>query len=447
MSRDELPKLIQDILYAQEHCLLDDQVGYAAMEVVGAGVADAFVRSLIRERVQRHKISQAFVGPFRIPNLNGGELVAGIDTRGRSIRFPIQYLNGHSYCLGGSGCGKTTRALFFALQVAPTVKGLWWFDLRKQEGRKLQPYLSRLGIDLILLPARKLRLNPLQIPDQVNPIDWAPRVADMLVQVLRLPPRATKLLHGTILTLYSKFGVFVGGRSYPTLFDLREKIAADRKANPQAKHAAVDGLDPVLMSIGSVLCYRFGWTTHELANRPIVFEFGGVSEVDKDLLLNSLILPEFTSRVAQGVSNKPMDLWLSCDEAQRIASGASSSMSFSDLLGLVRGTGIGVDLSTQSSFDVAPQIFSNTENKFIGRCGSAKDYDAIGSAMGLTADQRRWLSMHLTPGLFVGQVGQGEHRYPFLFRVPAMKLKAMPKAAGISDRLGDLDSLPVLRGI
>ena len=112
---------------------------------------------------------------------------------------------------------------------------------------------------------------------------------------------------------------------------------------------------------------------------------------------------------------------------------------FSDLIGLVRGTGIGLDLSIQSA-DIAPSVLSNTATKFTGRCGSAADYDAISSAIGLTVEQRRYLSHTLVPGLFVGQVGEGRWRHPFLFRVPAVdfskplsasKQQARPMPAGL----------------
>ena len=62
----------------------------------------------------------------------------------------IQFLNAHSLTVAGSGAGKTTASYFKILQIAPLVKGLWLFDLRKREFAILKPYLARLGIDLII---------------------------------------------------------------------------------------------------------------------------------------------------------------------------------------------------------------------------------------------------------------------------------------------------------
>ena len=348
MTQSEIPQLIRDFIYARDHHLLDDDIGQAATQALQHGVVDDLVRGLIQGPVRKHKIAQAFVGPYALPRLEKGALVLGVDLKGRVIRYPSQYLNGHSLTIGGTGSGKTTKSRFLILQIASKVKGLWCFDFVKREFAVLKPGLAKSGVNLLVVPAREIRLNPLQCPECVVPTDWAPRIADALVQILQLPGRATKLLHLSILKLYRGFGIFDGSQHFPTLFELREEIAADSEANHQAKQAVVDSLDPVLMSIGDALRYRVGWKTQDLAKRHIVFELGGTAEVDKNLILNSLVLPEFTSRVARGISNPVMDLWICCDEAARMVSSTSQAGGISDLIVLVRGTGIGLDLSIHS---------------------------------------------------------------------------------------------------
>lgn len=447
MVRNELPQLIHDLLYADEHCLLNDEVGQAVRRALSCGLTDdPFLRQYLHGRIHHHMVSQAFAGPFRVPHLKHGDVIAGTDQQGNVLRYPLQFLNAHVLTVGGSGSGKTTRARFTILQVAPRVRGCWLFDFRKREYAPLRPFFAKLGLQLLVVPAHKLRVNPLQVPAAVHPSDWASRVADMLVQVFDLPPRATKLLHVTLLQLYSESSARGSSDRFPTLFDLREAIAASADANPQAKLAIIDSLDPVLLSLGpSVLAYRRGWNSDDLANRHLVFELDRVAEVDKDLILNSLLLPEFTSRVAKGVSNVPMNLFISCDEALRLVAASSPRSSMADLLGLIRGTGIGLDLSVQSS-EVLPSILSNTATKFIGRCGSATDYERFASAMGLTNEQRRWLSLNLQPGLFVGQLGEGAWRHPFVVRIPPIRMpSSVPTIRSDDDRgLQDLLSLPVI---
>lgn len=420
-SKKDVPQSVQDLIYALDNRLLEDDLGRASLQIVHAGIDDPFTYSEIENRVAKHKISQAFEGPYKKAVLNKGDLIIGVDTNGRTFRFPSQYLNGHSLTVGGSGSGKTTKSRFLVMQVARKVKGVWCMDFVKNEFAILQPYLERVRVRLMVVKARELKLNPLQCPDHVTPMEWAPRIADILVSTLQLQPRSQKLIHLTILQLYRQFGVLDGSKNYPTLFDLRETTFSDKDANFAARRSVVDAIDPVLMSIGDILMYRQGYKTSDLAEMRIAFQFGGISEVDKNLLLNSLVMAEFTSRVAQEISNREMNLWICCDEAARLVSSSNQTGGISDLIGLVRGTGIGLDLSIQSS-DLAPSVLSNTSNKFISRCGSAKDYDTIAAAMGLTNEQRSWLNTNLVPGLFVGQVGEGYWRQPFIFRIPKMNL-------------------------
>ena len=231
MTPDDLPPLLRDLLYAERHRLLDDPVGDAVKRVISAGVDDDFVRGLLTEPVRRHKIARAFGGPFDSPHLHDGEIVVGLDSNGDPIRVPAQSFNDHCLTLSGSGGGKTIKSRFLALQIAPHVDGLWLIDLRKMEFRGLVSPLRRVGVDLIVLPARWLRWNPLQCPCHVEPLDFAPRVADLLVQVLRLPARASKLVHQVLFELYERSGVLKGSDHFPTLFELREQIATSREAN------------------------------------------------------------------------------------------------------------------------------------------------------------------------------------------------------------------------
>lgn len=355
-----------------------------------------------------------------MPKRRKGKLILGTYPKNRPVRCPPQYFNEPSLTVGSTGSGKTTKSRFWILQLACLVTGMWLFDLRKREFGLLKPYLARIGVDLAVLPARKLRLDPLQVPEFCDPRDYAPNLSDALVRIFKLPLGAAKLIHKTLLSLYHKFGVLEGSNSYPTLFDLRESVATNKRANAQSREATIASFNPVLASLQEVLCCHYGWITNELAKRRLVFELSGIAETDKDLLLNTLLIGEFMSRIGRGVSNQKMDLWICCDEAARLVSGTDSSIS--QWIGLIRGTGIGLDLSIQSA-QLAHTILSNTPNKFIGRCASATDYDQTGSAIGLTAEQRRWLATHLVPGLFVGSLGQGSWRWPFLFRVPRLNFQ------------------------
>ncbi len=417
MSGD-LSALANTVLYCHHHGLLEDDLGQSMFEIYNAGVCDSEIIGLFEQRVASHKHKQAFFGvvPFKSPKLTRGDHLLGCDENKRELYSRIQYLNAHSLTVAGSGSGKTTRSYFNILQVALHILGLWLFDLRKREFACLQESLSQLGVTLRCLPGRSIKFNPLQLPKGVTPENWAPRITTTLVDTLELPQRASKLLHSQLIGLYQRCP---SQDLWPTLYDLFEAIKQAKEANHQARQAVLDSLEPVLLSLGpKVLAYRRGWSAQDLAQEKLVFELAGLSETDKNLLLNSIVLSEFTSRIARGVSNTQMNLWICLDEAQRLCSAKNQTSPIADLIGLIRGTGIGLDLSVQSCHDLLPTVMSNTSTKVLGRCGSMADYAAAGHSMGLTSEQIQYAQMTLKPGLFIGQLGEGPWRYPFQFSVP-----------------------------
>ena len=162
---------------------------------------------------------------------------------------------------------------------------------------------------------------------------------------------------------------------------------------------------------------------HELARQHLVMELTGLPEAGKDLILNYLLTAEFISRVTRGISNPRMDLWVCFDEAQRLYSQKRETDSYGgnalvDLTGLVRGTGVGLSISVLTTHDLSATLPSLTAMKILGRLGSVAEYQTAGRFMGLSSEQVLWCAHHLVPGLFVGQLGEGDWRYPFVFRVP-----------------------------
>ncbi len=417
------------MVYAKENCLLEDREGRAYQRIFDANVADSFIVAELQKRVKNHKIAQFCSGVFPIPKTEGGDFVQGINQNGSQISFPRQYLNAHCLTVAGSGSGKTNKALFHSLQIILGIKGAWLFDCRKEEYRKIQPLLTHTGINLIILPIRDMRFNPLQVPHGVQPTDWIPRISDLLVMVLNAPPRASKLLESMLHSLFTEFKVFDGANEYPTLFDLFIAIRDNNKANPQARLALLDNLEPLLASLGpEVLAYRRGWSSFDLANYTINFVLSGVSETAQNLILNSLLLAEFTSRVARGISNPSLDLFISIDEGQRIVSNSSSYRNaLTDLWPLVRGTGIGLDISVPTAHDLTPEALSFTATKYLGRCGSATDYESVGRSMGLTRQQLDWVFHNTRPGRFVTQLGEGNWRRPYVLDIPLISFEGTKK--------------------
>ena len=418
----ELEKLIQT---GSKLGLFDDWEGRQLLKCVHHGIQDSFIVDRIRHRVEGALRRMAISGsPFLPAKLHRGDFVFGFDPWDQELRSNLQYFNAHTLVVAGTGAGKSNGSKYRAVLIAPHVRGMWLIDLRKREYRALRPILAHVGIDLKIIRCRKFRVNPLQVPQGVEPTEYAAVAADFLVRVFNLPPRASTLLRSTIIKLYMQQGVLQGGDRFPTLFHLFEAVRADRDANSQARQAVLDNFEAVLLALGpEMLAYHRGWDVHELARQHLVMELTGLPETGKDLILDYLVTAEFISRVARGISNPRMDLFIAFDEGQRLFSQKRESDSYGgnalvDLTGLVRGTGIGLEISVLTTHDLSTTIPSLTATKIVGRCGSLVEYQTAGRFLGLNAEQTMWCAHHLVPGLFVGQIGEGGWHTPLCSTYP-----------------------------
>lgn len=441
MKDDVLTDLEKKVLIGKKLGVFDDFAGQQLLVCFYYGIQDKFIVSQIEKRVNKALRRIALSGsPFLPPKLRDGDFIFGYDQWNNKIWTHLQYFNAHTLIVAGTGAGKTNLSKYHAIQIAPSVRGLWLIDLRKREYRFLRPIFARMGIDLKIIRGRKFCINPLEVAYGVEPIENAAIVSDLLVRVLNLPPRASTLLRSTIIRLYKGHGVLDGSDKYPTLFHLFEAVRENREANPHARQAILDNLEAILLALGpDILAYHRGWSVHELSKQHLVIELTGLLEQGKDLILDTLLTMEFISRVARGVSNPYMDLWIAFDEAQRLFSQRKDSSSHGgnaliDLTGLVRGTGIGLEVSVLTTYDLSTNIPNLTSTKIIGRCGSFSEYTTAGHFAALNKDQTEWLANHTVPGLFAAQLGEGNHRYPFLFHVPLVN---QIQGTSVSDKEAD----------
>ena len=425
---DYLTELDKIVIEGDKLKVWSDRVGHNIRNIYELGIIDDYVASFIKKRVSKAKKKLAFRGiPFLPPDLFHGNFFFGRSLYGKKLLIPAQWLNGHVLQICGTGSGKTNASKVRAVNVASNIQGCWLVDLRKTEYRQLLTVFRQIGIDLKIIRGRKFKINPLSVPLGVEPIDYASVISECLVRVLNLPSRSATLLKTTIIKLYTEHGVLNGNTLAPTLFDLYTAVKNNRDANSQARQAVLDNLHALLISLGQeVLGYSKGWDVHELARQHVVIELSGLCEAGKDLILSYLLTAEFISRIARGISNPIMDMWIAFDEAQRLFSAKKESAGYGgnpliDLLGLVRGTGIGVEISVLTTIDISPSLPNLTSTKIIGRCGSFTEYTTAGHYVGLNTEQMNWASHHLVPGTFIGQVGEGKFRYPFVFSMPLVK--------------------------
>lgn len=356
-------------------------------------------------------------------------MILGYNKNNQPIEIKPQIFNGHALVLGGTGSGKSTLLQYYMPQVAPEVQGFWVFDFRKKEFSPLKAALEKKGCEVMVLSGNQLKFNILQPPRGVGIDIWINVILDIIAEALGFGARSEKLSQQQTLRLYHQFGdieTLEKNKCYPCLHDLKESVEKEKKANYQAARAILDSLEPLLLANSDLFSCRYGWPIEELAKKKIIFELGGLSEIAKNLILGYLLISEFTRRIEAGFSNHKMDLLICCDESQRLISANNMGNVIRNMIGLVRGSGIGLILAAQSSNDIIPEVFSNTATKILGRCGSFADYQMMGRAMGLNAEQLQWARLKLKAGTFIGQLGSSDWRRPFVFTIPNIENFKVP---------------------
>ena len=256
------------------------------------------------------------------------------------------------------------------------------------------------------------------------------------------------MLRQTLHGLYERFGIWNGQEDeWPTLFDLYETIKSGKGLNPMAKEATLDRLAALLLALGSTAAYRRGWSHDDLANHNIVFEMAGASEIAKHLLLLPIVLGQFQHRMATGVVNSELNLFVMLDDAQRFLNdsrnvGQGEMPPFVESAGIVRGAGIGLGVAVQTTEGLPEGLTQNLNLKTTGRLGMVQDWRRMGAELGLDHDQLAWATSSLQPGSFIAQLASGSWRSPFAFATPLISLRERVSEAEVDASQHALRQLP-----
>ena len=449
MNSERYDKFFERWDWARAHGAANDRLGRRLQRGLGILPHDSLLRQLAESRI-RFLEQQSKAGrlpPFMQARLFEGELVFGLDIHGSPIRIMLDWLCSGLLTVANTGAGKTNFAYWLVSQFAWLGCSTWLIEPYKMQFRLLLPFYQRAGKPLIILPWQHWRWNLLQC-EGYDPRHHATVAADLLVRTLDIPGRAATILRQVIYALYTKFSVWEGGTTrFPTLFHLYEWVRSQKDFNAASRDAILDRLGAFLMTLTPACgAWTRGWTPLDLTRHSIVFELRGASESVRTLLPQSLLFSVFHSRIASGLMNGPLELFLIIDDAQRIFSDritAEGEMTpLDEALGIVRGAGIGVWPIVQTTVGLSRRARANLAMRTFGRCGPHEDYAVLAADCGLNQEQQEYIQNNLRPGTFVGQVGLGSYTLAFLFQVPLGRLPGGVNETEVQQSLAPLRQLP-----
>lgn len=272
------------------------------------------------------------------------------------------------------------------------------------------------------------------------------------MRVLGLPPLSRTILPGFIHGLYREFGIYNGRtRSWPTVFDLYNAVAAAEDINAQAKAAILDRLQALLHALTpETAALRRAWSPVDLAGQCIVFELLGMSERAKVLILSYYLFSLFFHDMSNPGRSAGLRHFICFEDAQRLAhmDGDTSSADMApleEIAGVIRESGRGLCLVVQTMHSFPRTLAANLATRVMGRMGTAQDWSLLGQDMGLTGDQIAWSKLNLRPGRFVGQVASGTWRHPFLINAVRMNIPRTVTDAEAEASVKALSHLPLTR--
>jgi hypothetical protein len=449
MNNERYDKFFERWDWARAHGAANDHLGQRLQRGLGVLPHDSLMRQLAESRIRylEQQSKSGRIAPFVQAQLLEGELVFGQDFHGSPIRIMLDWLCSGLLTVANSGSGKSNLAYWLVSQLAWLGCSTWLIEPYKMQFRLLLPLYQRAGKPLIILPWQHWRWNLLQCEDG-DPRQHATMAADLLVRTLDIPGRAASILRQGVYALYTEFSVWEGNATrFPTLFHLYEWVRSQKDINAASRDAILDRLGSFLMILTPACgAWTRGWTPQALARHSIVFELRGAAESVRTLLPQSLLFSVFHSRIASGLMNGPLELFLVIDDAQRIFSDRITAEGeitpFDEALAIIRGAGIGVWPIVQTTIGFSRRARANLAIRTFGRCGIHEDYAVLAADGGLNLEQQEYILHNLKPGIFVGQVGLGDYTRPFIFRVPLGRFPGGVNETEVQTSLAPLRQLP-----
>lgn len=449
-SEKQLERTIfKKIAWGLQRDAFETPVGKSLIKAYSLGARDPEILSLIEEQVHSLEIQEALgtAVPFRKPRTANEGICLGLDLWGEKVLLRKDALTAGLAICGNSGSAKSTLLSTLAPQVAAFGASVWLSDMYKKQLRHLRPAFRALGSDLIVLEPRRWKWNLLQAGKR-DLGGHVSIVVDVLVRVLHLPSRSRSILRQGVHELYQRFGIWDGKKdAWPCLFDLYEWVKEKQRLNAASRDAILDRLGALLLSLTpECAAHRVAWDPADLQRHSIVFELRGATETVKQILCESTLFSVFQEEVERGVVNAPLSLFAAFEDAQRFMDnsqeGDGEISPMEELAGIVRGTGKGLCIVSQTTHGLSKKLTCNLATKIMGRVGSGEEYTRLGSDLGMNRRQIEWAKRNLKPGTFISQFADGSWREPFVLQVPHLKVPVSVTDFEVGESAKLLDSLP-----
>lgn len=320
--------------------------------------------------------------------LDGGFEI-GEDPDGTPVGLTREELNEHLLVVAMTGRGKTT--FFYNLMDRAAAEDLPFmvFDFKNDYRHLVDEH------DLVVMNWRDMRFNPLEPPPGVAAGKWGEIMADTFAHATDLLLGSESYFLDKLEAVYDLYEVGSTGR-YPSLFELRDLVAADEVPRASPRFRYMERVESRLSMLtgfsGDIFDCSSGYPLGDFLERNVVFELSEPNQYVTNFFVEAVLTWIYYYRDAMGHRGDLRHLVL-FDEAKRVfdvnreRQPESGFPPIDALVGQVREFGEGLVVADHEPSKLTDSLKANTNAKLWMTLGSGHDVEEMAETFGLDRDE------------------------------------------------------------
>ncbi|WP_049996381.1 ATP-binding protein [Halococcus sediminicola] len=353
-------------------------------------------------KLQRQKL-EYLQHPFQPINIQGADnsIELGQTENGEPYRIPLDQLTKHSLTVGETGAGKTNLNYLILQQLNQQGIPFWVFDVDPE-------YHSLLADDrfedVLVIPWRHLKINPLYPPEGIRPSRWIQEFADLFGESQALIS-SRNLVYRVLSDCYSAQRMNPDPQKVPDLEILEQQI---REYSPRDhvergyRSRVRDRLETINEATGPLFDCRRGIPIRELVNRNVVFQFDGLLDDAQRLVMETLLYKLHLYRHQQPVTSQLRHVTI-IDEAydmfpEEKEDNKKGQPRINVILKRTRKRGNGILAADQEATKLMESLKANTATKILLPSTDEQQFESMSRSIGLDTEQKEWCRNQLETG-------------------------------------------------
>ena len=343
--------------------------------------------------------------------------------------------------LGRVGSGKSQFILNLSVQILKAIHSfnMLFFDLKGKEYRNLLQHVDNLKI----ITREKLKINPLQVPEWMDPKSYAMLFSKIFIRENYLMATSESILFETLNLLYKKRGIYEGNKNWPTLRDLYNVICYRLNNEKSFRYRDVllgikNRLDPYIYGEGFV-CHS-GISDEVWRDENVVIEMGkGFTDNMYSFVISFITGLRYSYNIEQGIVGSILRSLIVVDEGRLLFRQRDKAMFgesyIAEVATRLRDPGIGLLIATQESSAINSSVKSISHTKICFPITDGEEVSFVRDSFGLSDDEANFLFRLPQFGQCI--VRYGGYEEPFLLAVPYMNIKNYVSDEEVNRRMGD----------